>query len=293
MDAVERLITDLAAPRPPGRPGRTAWRIAHALAKRALGYVELYGAYTETEARYRVDRLLELWAHLPTETGPASASTRASSTGLVTSTISTSRRWWPTPGCAWPRRARSWTSVRTGLGGPSCRPNATWPSSTSSTRSSPRTWWTPTPGSPAVICRWPSGRPSWRPGRRPPSLLALDRRDRGDFLRSFYRRYEDAPVAPEAKTPGSCSTVTCSPAPFPTGSARCASAGASAPDPPHHRRARLRDRAHPAALRRHRLCPTWCAPRRPLYRAPRGATADQQGPAPCSLPTTPPARACP
>ena len=28
-----------------------------------------------------------------------------------------------------------------------------------------------------------------------PSLLALDRRDRSDFLRFFYRRYEDAPVA--------------------------------------------------------------------------------------------------
>jgi HAD superfamily hydrolase (TIGR01490 family) len=27
-----------------------------------------------------------------------------------------------------------------------------------------------------------------------PGLLALDRRDRSDFLRSFYRRYEDAPV---------------------------------------------------------------------------------------------------
>ena len=33
----------------------------HTLAKRALGYVELYGAYTETDARYRVDNLLELW----------------------------------------------------------------------------------------------------------------------------------------------------------------------------------------------------------------------------------------
>ena len=30
--------------------------------------------------------------------------------------------------------------------------------------------------------------------REAPSLLALDRRDRGDFLRHFYRRYEDAPV---------------------------------------------------------------------------------------------------
>ena len=27
-----------------------------------------------------------------------------------------------------------------------------------------------------------------------PGLLALDRRDRGDFLRHFYRRYEDAPI---------------------------------------------------------------------------------------------------
>ncbi|HEY2428110.1 MAG TPA: HAD-IB family phosphatase [Acidimicrobiales bacterium] len=31
--------------------------------------------------------------------------------------------------------------------------------------------------------------------REAPALLALDRRDRGDFLRHFYRRYEDAPVA--------------------------------------------------------------------------------------------------
>jgi alcohol-forming fatty acyl-CoA reductase len=31
--------------------------------------------------------------------------------------------------------------------------------------------------------------------REGPGLLALDRRDRGDFLRYFYRRYEDAPVA--------------------------------------------------------------------------------------------------
>src|SRR5207237_4118986 len=30
--------------------------------------------------------------------------------------------------------------------------------------------------------------------REAPSLLALDRRDRGDFLRHFYRRYEGAPA---------------------------------------------------------------------------------------------------
>jgi len=31
--------------------------------------------------------------------------------------------------------------------------------------------------------------------RQAPALLALDRRDRGDFLRSFYRRFENAPIA--------------------------------------------------------------------------------------------------
>ena len=38
-----------------------------ALAERALGYVQLYGAYTETEALFRVDRLLELWDRLSPE----------------------------------------------------------------------------------------------------------------------------------------------------------------------------------------------------------------------------------
>jgi len=44
--------------------------------------------------------------------------------------------------------------------------------------------------------------------REAPSLLALDRRDRGDFLRSFYRRYEDAPLAVLEEDPGSCSTAS-------------------------------------------------------------------------------------
>ena len=43
-----------------GRARRRGSRTATTLAKRALGYVELYGAYTETEARYRIDRLLAL-----------------------------------------------------------------------------------------------------------------------------------------------------------------------------------------------------------------------------------------
>jgi hypothetical protein len=60
MDLAERVAGSL-----PIRGRQAAWMVAleekHLLADRALGYVELYGAYTETEARYRVDRLLALW----------------------------------------------------------------------------------------------------------------------------------------------------------------------------------------------------------------------------------------
>ena len=60
MSLAERVVGSL-----PIRGKRAEWMAAleeqHLLADRALGYVELYGAYTETEALYRVDRLLALW----------------------------------------------------------------------------------------------------------------------------------------------------------------------------------------------------------------------------------------
>ena len=60
MTLAERVVGSL-----PIRGKRAEWMAAleeqHLLADRALGYVELYGAYTETEALYRVDRLLALW----------------------------------------------------------------------------------------------------------------------------------------------------------------------------------------------------------------------------------------
>ncbi len=60
MTFVEKVITALPIR---GKQAQLAARMEdrHALAKRALGYVELYGAYTETDARYRVDNLMELW----------------------------------------------------------------------------------------------------------------------------------------------------------------------------------------------------------------------------------------
>ncbi|HET9690609.1 MAG TPA: SDR family oxidoreductase [Acidimicrobiales bacterium] len=108
-------------------------------AERALGYVELYGAYTETEAIFGLDRLLALWRSLPAADQADFASTPRRSTGPTSATTSTCRRWSPTPGCASPpsraprpagrpgRRASPAPSVAAGR----CwRPNATSPCST-------------------------------------------------------------------------------------------------------------------------------------------------------------------
>ena len=63
-----------------------------ALAERALGYVELYGASTETEARFRIDRMLELYRSPRRADQKSLRSTRQSSTGRSTSGRSTCRR---------------------------------------------------------------------------------------------------------------------------------------------------------------------------------------------------------
>ncbi len=68
--------------------------------------------------------------------------------------------------------------------------------------------------------------------REAPRLLALDRTDRGDFLRYFYRRYEGAPVERlQPTTAGSCSATWCSPSRSRPASAGSASTGPSATRP--------------------------------------------------------------
>ena len=154
---------------------------------------------------------------------------------------------------------------------------------------SPRTSSTPTPGWPAATFGRPAGRLRGRPPRREaPALLALDRRDRGDFLRSFYRRYEDAPVdRARARTPGSSSTAA--PHPVVPGRPR-PGPRAPAPRPPHpahHRRPRLRGRPAAPALRRRRLRP----PRPAATGASTGASRScprSARPGPSCSPTTPP-----
>src|SRR5579862_3595252 len=195
MDAAERLLTSL-----PLRGKQATFSSSveerNTLAKRALGYVELYGAYTETEARYRVDRLISLWSTLG----------RPDQRDF----------------CFDPR-VIDWDHYVHGIHLPSVVAHARV--RTTPTRSAVDS--RPQRARRAILSRerhlaafdlehtliaanvvdsyaWLASR-HLAAHRRPrfvaelvakgPSLLALDRRDRGDFLRFFYRRYDGAPVA--------------------------------------------------------------------------------------------------
>ena len=61
-----------------------------------------------------------------------------------------------------------------------------------------------------------------------PGLLKLDRKDRGDFLRHFYRRYEDAPVGADRDDAAELLTNLILTKSFPAGSGACASTAPSA-----------------------------------------------------------------
>ena len=162
-------------------------------AERALGYVELYGAYTETEAHFRIDRLLELWdrlsaaerdvfcfdpavidwphyvhdVHLPSVVDHARVrSTAARST--MTSRSDRAHR-----AILSPDRHLAAFDLENTLIASNVVESYAWLASR----------------------HLPAGERvafTARLLREAPSLLALDRRDRGDFLRSFYRRYDGA-----------------------------------------------------------------------------------------------------
>ncbi len=165
------------------------------LAERAHGYVELYGAYTETEARFRVDRLLALsdrmtpedraafcidpaavnWdsyveeIHLPSVVDHARVRTSPGKSVVA------SRSDRATAAILDPARHLAAFDLENTLLASNVVESYTW----LATRHLPV-------GERAKFTA--------RILREAPSLLALDRRDRGDFLRSFYRRYEGAPA---------------------------------------------------------------------------------------------------
>ncbi len=195
MTVAERLLTALPVR---GKQAELAARIEdrHALAKRALGYVELYGAYTETDARYRVDRLLELWdtfddedhrtfcfdpgvidwdhyvhdVHLPSVVEHARVRT-TSGRSVVEKRPERARK-----AILSPDRHLAVFDLEHTLMASNVVDTYAWLAS----RHLPV----------ARRARFVADLL-----RQAPSLLALDRRDRGDFLRSFYRRFEGAPIA--------------------------------------------------------------------------------------------------
>jgi HAD superfamily hydrolase (TIGR01490 family) len=163
--------------------------------ERALSYVELYGAYAECEAIYSVDNLLSMW-------DGADAADHEH--------------------FAFDPRAIDWPTYIREIHLPSVVEHARVKTTPGKSRSEDRD--TRLRGqvlSPArhmaafdlentLIASNVVDSYSWLATRRLPAddrlrfiartlkevpgLLALDRRDRGDFLRHFYRRYEDAPL---------------------------------------------------------------------------------------------------
>ena len=163
-------------------------------AARALGYVELYGAYAETEAVFSVDRLRERWSTLDAADraafcfDPTVVDWDAYVTTVHLPTVVEHARVRSTPG------GRSGPSRTERLRQRVLAPerhlaafdleNTLIASNVVDSYS-----WLAT----RRLNRADRARFALRALSEGPALLALDRKDRGDFLRHFYRKFEGAP----------------------------------------------------------------------------------------------------
>ena len=176
-------------------------------AERALSYVELYGAYTETEAIFRVDRLLDA-VRQPAGRGPARLLLRPGRHRLAPLLPRRlpavgrgprpgppgARRPAPAAGPARPKGATGLTREERGRRAVLApeRQLAVFDLENTLIASNvvdSYAWLATRHHGDADRARF-----VLRTLREAPRLLALDRADRGDFLRYFYRRYEGAPV---------------------------------------------------------------------------------------------------
>ena len=163
--------------------------------EKAMGYVTLYGKYVECEAVYGVEHLLDLWESLDDsdrETfafDPRVIDWHRYVYGIhLPSVLAQGRvKTKPSKGPATSRSAR----LRTQVLAPERQLAAFDLENTLIASNVVASW-----GYLATKRLPPSDRARLigRTLLQGPALLALDRRDRSDFLRSFYRRYEDAPV---------------------------------------------------------------------------------------------------
>jgi HAD superfamily hydrolase (TIGR01490 family) len=194
LDRAERALTSLPLR---GRQAEWSARLEDRREEvdSAIGYVELYGAYAECEAVYGVDRLLQLSERMDDEDrvvfgcDPRAIGWRRYVQDIHLPSIVEHARVRTTPGGReGPSRS---TRLREQVLSPD-RHLAAFDLENTLIASN-------------VVASY-----SWLATRRlpvadrlrfaartlaeAPSLLALDRRDRSDFLRHFYRRYQDAPV---------------------------------------------------------------------------------------------------
>jgi HAD superfamily hydrolase (TIGR01490 family) len=165
-------------------------------AERALGYVQLYGAYTETEAIFRVDRLLTLWDGLQGDDkaafcfDPAVIDWRTYVHDVHLPSIVVHARV-RTSGGRKDGPSREERGRRAVLA--PARHFAAFDLENTLIASNvveSYAWLTTRRLDTDERLRF-----TLRTLREAPSLLALDRRDRGDFLRHFYRRYEGRSAA--------------------------------------------------------------------------------------------------
>ena len=194
MDLAEKVVGSL-----PIRGRQADWMAAleeqHLLADRALGYVELYGAYTETEARYRVDRLLALWDRMDADDkqafclDPAAVDWETYVRDIHLPSIIEHARVRTSPGKS-SQPSRSERS-RQAILSPDRHLAAFDLENTliASNVVDSYAWLASRHLAPAERAAFVADLVA-----EAPSLLLLDRQDRGDFLRSFYRRYEGGPV---------------------------------------------------------------------------------------------------
>jgi alcohol-forming fatty acyl-CoA reductase len=194
LGGLDRAVTQLPIR---GRQAELSARIEErkSIVDRAVGYVELYGAYAETEAVFRVDRLLALWSTLDEEDqrsfafDPAFVDWVSYIQDVHLPSVVETARVRTTPGrktgptreergrkaVLSPERQLAVFDLENTLIASNVVESFAW----LATRRM------------AVDER---ARFTLRTLREAPALLALDRQDRGDFLRYFYRRYEDAPA---------------------------------------------------------------------------------------------------
>ncbi len=194
LQAAERLMGALPLR---GRRAEVSSRLEERRqqAERALSYVELYGSYAETEARFQVDRLLSLWGRLDDDDrqtfcfDPAVIDWAHYLHDVHLPSVVAQARVRTTPGGrTGPTRAER---GRRAVLAPERHLAAFDLENTLIASNVVESYaWLAT----RRLSEGDRLRFTLRTLREVPGMLALDRRDRGDFLRAFYRHYDEAPA---------------------------------------------------------------------------------------------------